>query len=184
MSKTNNNLMLLSGILAFILGLLLASPAYAQNISRNEINAVPYYHLRQDIPILYYNSTPITYNNSIVIEGCEGRNTGFSMTTGQSCIGNYVNSNTNNVSTNTTNNSNTTNTTVAKTTDTNETVTIDESNDSFNGLTANALEGSNSFLPTGLMQWIFLAIVIVAIIFLWRYVFAEEKYLSEPLKHA
>ena len=58
-------------------------------------------------------------------------------------------------------------------------------NDNYGGLTANALEGSNNFLPTGLLQWIFLAIIVLAIIFLWRYVFrSEDKYLSEPLKHA
>jgi len=159
MSKTNNNLILLLGILAFIFGLLLASPAYAQNISRSEINAAPYYYLRQDIPILYYNSAPVVVNAPVTNNPAPT-----------------------NVSTNTT--TNTTNTTVTKTTDTNETVATSENNDSFSGLTANALEGSNSFLPTGLMQWIFLAIIIVTIIFLWRYIFAEEKYLSEPLKHA
>ncbi|MEK7088796.1 MAG: hypothetical protein AAB913_01565 [Patescibacteria group bacterium] len=89
----------------------------------------------------------------------------------------------NNSSSNTT--TNTTNTTISKTTDTSNTVAANDTNNSYSGLTANVLEGSNSFLPTGLLQWIFLAIIVVAIIFLWRYVFrSEDKYLSEPLKHA
>ena len=100
-----------------------------------------------------------------------------------------TNTNTNNNSssnTNTnTNTSNTTNTTVSKTTDTSNTIAANDTNNSYSGLTANVLEGSNSFLPTGLLQWIFFAIIVVAIIFLWRYVFrSEDKYLSEPLKHA
>jgi len=57
-------------------------------------------------------------------------------------------------------------------------------NKGYGNLTANALFGSNSFMPTGLAQWIILIAIIIAIIFLWRYVFGEEKYMSEPLKHA
>lgn len=202
MNKINNKLILTLGILAFILGLSSTSTVYAQNTG---VIPFPYYYNnsgsgnRGDYPTPVYYSvpTPVNYNNQRVIAGCEGRNTGFSTTTGQSCVGNYVNNiNTNNnpsstplntttKNSDTSNTSNTTNTTVSKTTDTNNIVAANDNNNSFSGLTANALEGSNSFLPTGLLQWIFLAIIVVAIIFLWRYVFrSEDKYLSEPLKHA
>ncbi|MCX6751651.1 MAG: hypothetical protein NT161_02710 [Candidatus Nomurabacteria bacterium] len=199
MNKINNKLILIFTILAFVFGLSSTSPVYAQNTG---VIPFPYYYNnsgsgnRGDYPTPVYYSvpTPVNYNNQRVIAGCEGRSTGYSTTTGQSCVGNYVNNtNTNNNSSSTSSNtttknsdtSNTSNTTVSKTTDTNNTVAASDNNNSFSGLTANALEGSNSFLPTGLLQWIFLAIIVVAIIFLWRYVFrSEDKYLSEPLKHA
>ena len=57
-------------------------------------------------------------------------------------------------------------------------------NENYGDLTANAVLGSNSFMPSGLVQWIFLAILVFAIIFLWRYALGREKYMSEPLKHA
>lgn len=196
MSNINNKLILVLGIFIFIFGFSLASSTYAQNTG---VLPFPYYNnsdLRNrgdyPTPVYYSTPTPTNYNNQGVIPGCEGRNTGYSTATGQSCVGSYVNNastNTNNNNTSSSNttstNSDTTNTTVSKTTDTDNTITTSKNdNNSFSGLTANALEGSDSFLPTGLLQWIFLAVIVVAIIFLWRYVFAEEKYLSEPLKHA
>lgn len=58
-------------------------------------------------------------------------------------------------------------------------------NKGFGNLTANALMGSNSFMPSGLIQWIFLVLIVVLIIYLWRYIHnSEEKYMSEPMKHA
>jgi len=150
MSKINNKLILILGILAFIFGLLLASPAYARGGPlESGLRFTPY-----DYPVQYVNNTNTNTNNNP-----------------------SNNSSSTNVSNTTTQNSDTSNTTVSKTTDSN-------TNDSYSSLTANALVGSNSFLPTGLMQWIILAVIIVAIIFLWRYVHAEDKYLSEPLKHA
>ena len=88
----------------------------------------------------------------------------------------------NNSSSNT--NTNTSNTTNTTTTDTNNTVSTNDAKNSYGSLTANALVGSNSVMPSGLIQWILLAIIILAIIFLWRYVHAENKYMSEPMKHA
>ncbi|MFA5936902.1 MAG: hypothetical protein WC822_03420 [Candidatus Paceibacterota bacterium] len=58
-------------------------------------------------------------------------------------------------------------------------------NESYGSLTANALVGSNSAMPSGLAQWIFLGIIICLIIFLWRYVHrSKEIYMAEPMKHA
>jgi len=82
-------------------------------------------------------------------------------------------------------NNNNTDTINTNTTETNNTVSTNNKNETYGSLTANALVGSNSFMPNGLAQWIFFLVLIVAIIFLWRYVHrSEEVYMSEPMKHA
>ena len=56
--------------------------------------------------------------------------------------------------------------------------------DTINGLTANALYGTNSFLPSGLIQWIIFAIFILLLIILIRTLAgSREKYMATPLKH-
>ena len=63
--------------------------------------------------------------------------------------------------------------TVAKTT------TSEKSN-----LAANAVFGSNSFMPSGLVQWIFFAILILLIVILVRKIYGgSEKYHATPMKH-
>jgi hypothetical protein len=53
-----------------------------------------------------------------------------------------------------------------------------------NGLAASAVYGSNSFLPSGLIQWILFAIFILLIVILARHVFgSKKKYQESPLKH-
>jgi hypothetical protein len=53
-----------------------------------------------------------------------------------------------------------------------------------NNLTSNALFGSNGIYPSSLLQWIFLAILIIFIIILIRRIYgSREKYLASPLKH-
>ncbi len=52
-------------------------------------------------------------------------------------------------------------------------------------LSANALYGANSFMPSGLVQWILLAILILIIVILFRKITgAEDRYHATPLKHA
>ncbi|OGI65386.1 hypothetical protein A2647_02640 [Candidatus Nomurabacteria bacterium RIFCSPHIGHO2_01_FULL_40_24b] len=53
-------------------------------------------------------------------------------------------------------------------------------------LAANAVFGSdNGFMPSGLIQWIFFAILILIVVILVRRVTGgEERYHKEPLKHA
>jgi hypothetical protein len=52
-------------------------------------------------------------------------------------------------------------------------------------LAANAVYGSDSFMPSGLLQWIFFAILILIIVILVRKIFGGEKnYHQTPLKHA
>lgn len=158
MFKINNKLILILGILIFIFWFPLTSFAYRSRSSG--VMPIPYYSI-ESIPTTYYQ-TPI--NNSI-------------NTNNSSSI--YSNTTVND-------NNSTANYTVSKTTDKNynSNMTANNQNENFSGLTANALGGSDSFMPTGLLQWIILGIIIAVIIFLWRYVFAEEKYMSEPMKHA
>jgi hypothetical protein len=52
-------------------------------------------------------------------------------------------------------------------------------------LASTAILGSNSFLPSGLMQWILFAIIILLIIIIVRKVLGlGDKYHNTPLKHA
>jgi len=83
--------------------------------------------------------------------------------------------------------SNTTNqnTTTTKTTTTNSTNTsVDKTNTSSN-LSANAIFGSNSFVPSRLIQWVMIAILILFIVILVRRIYGgREKYHATPLKHS
>jgi hypothetical protein len=52
-------------------------------------------------------------------------------------------------------------------------------------LAASVILGTNSFLPSGIMQWILLAILILIIVILARRIFGgTQKYMQVPLKHA
>lgn len=56
--------------------------------------------------------------------------------------------------------------------------------DNNSSLAANILYGSNSFLPSGLIQWILFAIFILILIILTRRIFGgREAYQATPLKH-
>ncbi len=75
-----------------------------------------------------------------------------------------------------------TTTATSNSTDTNTGVETDEN---ANSIGANALFGTNGFTPSGLIQWILLAILILIIVILVRKVTgAEKRYHAEPLKHA
>jgi hypothetical protein len=64
------------------------------------------------------------------------------------------------------------------------TTTPATSTDSASGLAANAIMGSNSFLPSGLVQWILFAIFILLLVILARRVFgAKDAYNEAPMKH-
>lgn len=84
--------------------------------------------------------------------------------------------------TTTENNTNNTNNTYSNTNQTKNTTTTDTNSNSSN-LTSAAIFGSNSFLPSGLIQWILFAIIILLIVILVRKVFgAEAKYNEAPMK--
>lgn len=57
-------------------------------------------------------------------------------------------------------------------------------NNDFSNLAGNALFGTNSFMPSGLMQWILFAILILLIVIITRKIFVGDKERNKPLKHA
>lgn len=66
-----------------------------------------------------------------------------------------------------------------------ETVETENGADSYSNLASNAIFGSGSFLPSGLVQWILFAILILVIVILARRIFgAKENYEQAPMKHA
>src|SRR3989344_3645823 len=66
-----------------------------------------------------------------------------------------------------------------------ETVETENGTDNYSNLASNAIFGSGSFLPSGLVQWILFAILILLIVILARKIFgARENYDEAPMKHA
>ena len=66
-----------------------------------------------------------------------------------------------------------------------ETVETENETDNYSNLASNAIFGSGSFLPSGLVQWILFAILILLIVILARKIFgARENYDQAPMKHA
>lgn len=68
----------------------------------------------------------------------------------------------------------------------NENVNTDASaEDNYSNLASGVIFGSNSFLPSGLIQWILFAIIILIIVILVRKIFGgKENYDDSPMKHA
>lgn len=63
--------------------------------------------------------------------------------------------------------------------------TSNNANENYSNLASNAIFGSNSFLPSGLIQWVLFAIVILLIVIVVRKVFgARKNYEESPMKHA
>lgn len=59
-----------------------------------------------------------------------------------------------------------------------------ETANDYGALASNAVFGSNSFLPTGIMQWLLLAILILLIVIITRKIFVGDNERNKPLKHA
>ncbi len=60
-----------------------------------------------------------------------------------------------------------------------------ENTDSYSNLASNAIYGSDTFLPSGLIQWVLIAIIILLLIIIVRKLFgAEDNYHASPLKHS
>ena len=56
--------------------------------------------------------------------------------------------------------------------------------DNTSNLASNVIFGTNSFLPSGLVQWVLFAIIILLIVILTRRILGHrENYLATPLKH-
>lgn len=88
--------------------------------------------------------------------------------------------------TNTNNNTYSNNTYTTRTYDnTNTNEYTEENNNQYSDLASNAIFGSNSFAPSGLVQWIFFGILILIIVIIVRKIFGgEDRYKATPMKHA
>jgi ATP-dependent Zn protease len=184
MSKINKKLIMLLGILAFLFGLFMSSTASA------------YYSYTNNGPVYApdnaYNSqyiAPPVLPSAPLVTPTKTNNTNSN--SNQSTQNTPTTSNTSNktktVARTTNNTSTVRNTTNTDTENSNYNYESNASdvNESYGSLTANALLGSNTVMPSGLVQWIFLILLVVAIIFLWRYVHrSEEQYMASPMKHA
>ena len=68
---------------------------------------------------------------------------------------------------------------------TNQTDNENNTNENESSLVSNAIFGSDSVAPSGLIQWILFAIVILLIVIIARKIFGgTDRYHSTPLKHA
>ena len=168
MSKINNNLIGIFAVLAFVLGPIGASSAFARTVYVRT-GAVFY-------PTIYPTTTTettTTTNNA-------------TQTTDQNTNGSSTNSNTES-NTTTTNTNSTTNNKVNDNSNTESVLgyTASDINTEYGKLTASAVTGSNGFWPTGIAQWILLFIILIIIITLFRYVRrSKEIYMTSPAKHA
>lgn len=77
-------------------------------------------------------------------------------------------------------------TTTTKSTTKAPTTTTDSAkeNRDFGGLVAGAIFGGDGFMPSGIVQWLLLAIFILLIVIIVRKIFGEKQYHQSPLKHA
>lgn len=83
----------------------------------------------------------------------------------------------------TTTTENNSNNTYSNTNQTENTTTTNDTNSKSSNLAATAIFGSNGFLPSGLIQWILFAIIILLIVILARRIFgAKAKYNEAPMK--
>lgn len=58
------------------------------------------------------------------------------------------------------------------------------SNDNNSNLSANAIFSSDSFTPSGIIEWVIFAILVLLVVILVRKMFDKtEKYYATPLKH-
>jgi len=57
-------------------------------------------------------------------------------------------------------------------------------NEDLGQLAAGAIFGEIGFLPSGIIQWIIFAILVLMLVIIARKLFGEDKYHSTPLKHA
>lgn len=77
-------------------------------------------------------------------------------------------------------NSNTSTKKMTEKTSTESTKNVDESGN----LAASAIFGSNSFTPSGLIQWVLFAILILLVVILVRKIYGADKdYQATPMKH-
>lgn len=58
------------------------------------------------------------------------------------------------------------------------------SDENYSDLASNVIFGSNTFMPSGIVQWLLFAIFILLVVIIVRKLFLADKYHAKPLKHA
>ena len=131
----------------------------------------------------YSNAQYFTINKPVPVTNTYNNNQSSTITRNATTVTN-TNSNTDNTYSNSNTTSSNTNTT-DNTTNSNSNVN-DNTNSNASNLAATAIFGSsNSFLPSGLVQWVLFTILILLIVIFVRRIFgARKKYEETPLKHA
>ena len=138
------------------------TPYNSTNYNNNPVQNNSYMAPNTSPTPINNSAAPIVYSNNP--NGSQTSNTTVSRTVVERDI------NSSNTSDSSTENSNT---------------TTEKSKESSSSLAANAVFGSNSFTPSGLIQWIFFAIlVLLVVIIVRRFYGADKRYYSTPLKHA
>ena len=182
MNKLSKNLISIAGILVFVLMLSFGIPKSAD--AKFAQSGVLFFPTQ---PQYTYNT-----NNNRVQNNNTGPNLASSgvvqfenQTNTNNNLNNNDSSNANNSSTtSTTNNANENQVSSSSTSNTDNTTTSNSRGMDYGSLTANALVGSNSFMPSGLLQWIFALILIITIILIWRHMYGKKEYMATPMKHA
>lgn len=125
---------------------------------------------------------PATTNTGNTNNNVSNNSYGNTNTNGNANTNGNTNNTNSSVSKNTKNNSNSSTSTNSNQTKTNTTT---DANSNYSNLASNAIFGSNGFMPTGLIQWILFAIIVLLLIILVRKLFGGKKNYDEaPMKHA
>lgn len=151
----------------------------ANDISRSEGFFITVYN---GAPGGGYSNSAFFTINSVASTPTNTNNNGYN--NGYDNSYNYNNTNSNGYNNSSYTNSNYTDNNYTSNTSTQNSTNSGTSN-KYSTLTSNAIWGSNTFLPSGLVQWILLAIIILVIVILTRKIFGGEKeYHESPMKHA
>jgi hypothetical protein len=124
-------------------------------------------------PITVWNSAPGGgFSNAVM----------FTVKNNAVLTSNSTSKNSNSVNQNSNTSTKTTNTTTTK--NTNQSDNSGSNGSQVGALAAGAIFGSNTFLPSSLLQWIFFAFLILLAVVLWRRLYVTEEEKNSPLKHS
>jgi hypothetical protein len=137
----------------------------------------------QNINESYSNAAFFTVNNNSANSSASTNNNNYNNSnSNSSSSSNSTNSNNSNTTSANNNSSSSANTNSGGQTDSSQTGST--TSNSASDLASNAIFGSNSFLPSGLVQWILFGILILLVIILIRRIFgAKEAYEELPMKY-
>jgi len=154
-----------------------------------------YINVFNELPGGGYSNSAFFKTNMIVpatTNTSTGNNSNLNNSYGNTNTSGNTNTNGNTNNTNSSVTKNNTNRNTRTTTSVNSTnnaqtknTTTTDANSNYSNLASNAIFGSNGFMPTGLIQWILFAIIVLLLVILVRKLFSGRKNYDEaPMKHA